>query len=33
VVLLKDAIKGIKPEDEEKVIKELEEKGAEIATL
>ncbi len=30
VYLLKDAIKGIKPEDEEKVLKELEERGARI---
>ncbi|AHF81023.1 nicotinamidase [Thermococcus paralvinellae] len=33
VYILKDAIKGINPEDEEKVLKELEKKGAKIITL
>ncbi|MBO8174116.1 MAG: nicotinamidase [Thermococcus sp.] len=33
VYILKDAIKGINPEDEKKALKELEEKGAKIITL
>ncbi|WP_324734836.1 nicotinamidase [Thermococcus sp. SY098] len=33
VYILKDAIKGINPEDEEKALKELEEQGAKIITL
>ncbi|MDK2782741.1 MAG: nicotinamidase/pyrazinamidase, partial [Thermococcaceae archaeon] len=30
VYLIRDAVKGIKPEDEEKVLKELKESGAKI---
>ncbi|NJE08179.1 nicotinamidase [Thermococcus sp. M39] len=33
VYILKDAIRGINPEDEEKALKELEEKGAKIVML
>ncbi|HIP75083.1 MAG TPA: isochorismatase family protein, partial [Thermococcus paralvinellae] len=33
VYILKDAIKGINPGDEEKALKELKEKGAKIITL
>ncbi|AIF69398.1 pyrazinamidase/nicotinamidase pxnc [Palaeococcus pacificus DY20341] len=33
VYLLKDAVKGINPSDEEKVLKELEENGVKIATM
>ncbi|CAB49891.1 nicotinamidase [Pyrococcus abyssi] len=33
VYLLRDAVKGIKPEDEEKALKEMEEKGIKIVTL